>query len=347
MTIRLRTAFFITMGFLILWLLYLERAILTPFILAAIFAYIFNPLVNFLFNRIKVPRTLSVIIIYLLIIGAVVSGGLALSERIVKESSQLEKFISSLTKTAKLEINNLPEWVKPTAKETLSSFDRSKLIALSPSIFALFPQAISRIISFVIFLFSAFYFLKEGRNIVDKFLNFIPNNYRIEVEILIRKINAVLGGYLRGQLFLIFLMSTIFFIILSIFGVKFALILAVFSGIAEIVPFIGPIVATSLAGFVAFTSQSSNFGLTPFHTAIAIIVSYTLVRQIQDYFITPYVMGKITKLHPLIILFAVLAGGHLLGFFGLILAVPLAGIARVLIEFSFDKVRDQENPKKR
>lgn len=341
MTIRLRTAFFAILGLIILWFIYIEREILTPFVLAAIFAYIVNPLVNFLSRTVRLPRTLSVIIIYLSIVGLVVLGGVALSKRIIEESSQLQQFVSDLIKRAEIEINALPEWSKPALKETLSSLDRSKILALTPSLLALFPQAISRIVSFVIFLFSTFFFLKEGRAIIDKFLNFVPNDYKIEVEILIRKINSVLGGYLRGQIFMIILMSSVFFIILSVFNVKFALILAVFSGIAEIVPFIGPIVATTLAGFVTFTSQSSNFGLNPLQTTLAVVVAYIILRQIQDIFVIPFVMGKITKLHPLIVLFSVIAGGHLAGILGLILAVPIAGIVRILLEFSLDKINSR------
>lgn len=338
MTIRLRTLFILLVALIVLWFLYAEREILTPFVLAAIFSFLLNPLVDFLSDKLKIPRTLSVIFIYIILITAVVSGGYALGKRVIEESSQLDEFINGLVSTAYKEVNALPEWVKPTALDTLSSLDKSKLFVVTPSLISLFPQALSRIISFVIFLFSAFFFLKEGRNIVDRLLNQIPNPYKIEVEILLNKINAVLGGYLRGQIFMILLMSSVFYVILSAFNVKFALVIAIFSGIAEIVPFIGPIVATTVAGFTAYTSGATGFGFNVFQTALAVVVSYTVVRQIQDYFVIPYVMGKITKLHPLIILFAVLAGGHIMGLLGLILAVPLAAIVKILLDFSSDKV---------
>lgn len=333
------------LGFLILWFLYIERAILTPFVLAAIFAYIFNPFVSYLSNKLKLPRVLSVIVIYLLIVGVVVTGGIALTRRIVDESSQFESYIDNIVLGAKQQIDILPEWVKPTIKDAIFSIDKSKLLTFSPSILAFFPEVFSRLISFIIFLFSAFYFLKEGRSIIDRFLNFIPGNYRIEVEILLRKINSVLGGYLRGQLFVVFFMSTLFFIVLSVFNIKFALILAIFSGIAEIIPFIGPIIATTLAGIVAFTSGASSFGFNPLQTALAVVGSYIVVRQIGDLLVTPLVYAKVTKLHPLIILFAVLAGGHLLGFLGLILGVPIAATLRILLEYSFDRISSSERKK--
>lgn len=338
MTIRLRTLFIILVAVLILWVLYIEREILAPFILAGIFAYILNPFVDFLSNKLKIPRTLSVVIIYIFLITGLVSSGYALGKRVIEESSQLDKFVSNLVVTVRSEANNLPDWVKPSVLDTLSSLDKSKLFVVTPSIISIFPQALSRIITFVVFLFSAFFFLKEGRNITDRLLNQIPSPYKIEIEILLLKINAVLGGYLRGQIFMVLFMSSIFYLILSLFNVKFALVIAIFSGIAEIVPFIGPIVATTVAGLTSYTTLATGFGFNPFQTALGVVISYIVARQIQDYFIIPYVMGKITKLHPLIILFAVLAGGHTFGLLGLILAVPLAATIKILLDFSSDKV---------
>ena len=177
----------------------------------------------------------------------------------------------------------------------------------------------------------------------DKMLNFVPNDYKVEVDILIRKINSVLGGYLRGLIFLIFFVALALFISLTILGVKFALILAVFSGFAEIVPIIGPIVAASVAALAAFIGGGSNFGLAPLQMALAVIVVYTVVRQVQDYLVNPYVMGKITKLHPLIILFAVIAGQHIAGIVGLILAVPIAGVVKIIFEYSLDKINSERH----
>ena len=337
MTIRLRTAFFIALGIALIWFLYIERAILTPFILAAIFAYLFNPVVNFFSHKIKLPRTLSIIIIYALIITVVIAGSISLTKRIIDESSELTQYAVKLNAEAKHQINVLPYWIRPTVNDALYSFENYKMFS-SPTVFSFFPKAFTRILSLIIFLFSAFYFLKEGRMMKDKFLNLIPNEYKFDVEILLRKINVTLGSYLRGQIFLVLLVSATLFIVLSILGVKFALILAVFSGLAEIVPIIGPIVAASVAAIVAFVGGTSNFGLGSLQMAIAVIVVYTVVRQLQDYIVNPYFMGKITKLHPLVILFAVVAGEHTGGILGLILAVPIAGILKILLEFSLDKV---------
>lgn len=341
---RLRTIFLVVLGFLILWFLYLERAILTPFILAALFAYIFNPVVSFLSEKLKLPRVLSVIIIYLLIIGLFVSIGLTIGKRVGDESFELQGFIKSLAKTGQEEVQNLPPSFAPIASEAISSIRQSKFF--EPAfLFSLFPQAISGIVNFILFIFSGFLFLKEGRGIVDKFLNFLPNDYRVETEILLQKINRVLGGFLRGQLLLVLFVSIVYYVGLTLLGVKFALVLAILSGIAEIVPIIGPITSGAIVALVAYLGGSSNFGLSPLYMAGSVVVLYFATNQVQEYLIKPYVLGKITKLHPLIILFAVLAGGKLGGALGLILAVPIAAVVRILLEFSLDMISSSERKK--
>ncbi|HYM65539.1 MAG TPA: AI-2E family transporter [Candidatus Sulfotelmatobacter sp.] len=341
MTLRLRTLFFIITGSLLIWFLYIERAILTPFILAAIFAYIFNPIVNFFYHKLKLPRIVTVIAIYSIIISLVVFSGFAFSNRVVSESYLLRQEVYNISKTAKNQINYLPDWAKPTIVDTLSALEKTSNITY-PSIFTFAPKAFSRVLSLIIFLFAAFYFLKEGRNMIDKILNFVPGDYRVEVDILTRKINSILGSYLRGQIFLVFFVSSVLFIILTILGVKFSFILAVFSGFAEIVPIIGPIVATAVAALVAFVGGTTNFNLAPIQLSIAVIIVYFIVRQVQDYFVNPYIMGKITKLHPLVILFSVIAGEHIAGILGLILAVPIAGVIRIIFEYSLEKVSKLE-----
>ncbi|MBI2026068.1 MAG: AI-2E family transporter [Candidatus Levybacteria bacterium] len=341
MNIRLKFIFFLTIGFLLILFLYIQREILTPFIFAAIFAYILNPVVNILHKRLKVPRTISVIVIYTLIIGIIIGTIFVSYKRVIDESSQLKTQITTITKSAKTQINTLPQWVRPTLNDAVVSLEKSISVSV-PSVYSFVPQIFSRIITFIIFLFAAFYFLKEGGGMFDRLLNLVPNRYKIEVDILLKKINSVLGSYLRGQIFLVILVSFVLFICLTIIGVRYALILAIFSGFAEIVPIIGPIFAAGVAALVAYFGGNSNLGLDPLQTAIVVVIVYTVVRQIQDYLINPHVMGRITKLHPLIILFAVIAGEHVAGITGLLLAVPIAGILKITIEYSLELIEDRE-----
>lgn len=341
MVIRLKTAFIIILVIIVLGFIFLERTVLTPFIAAAIFAYIFNPIVNFFTHKIRLPRTISVVIIFGIIFSVFAVFAIFLTRGLLYESALLRETIDKFVLATRTEVNALPDYIRPTLYEGLNSIETSKL--WTTSLFQFFPRAVSGTISLFIFLFSSFYFLKEGRNFIDKSLLYIPHNYKVDVEIVLRKINSVLGGYLRGQVFMIFLVSTVLFVALSILGVKFALIIAIFSGIAEIVPIIGPIVATLVAVItVLISGGSANFTLNAIQTSVAVVAIYFVVRQSQDIFIIPHVMGRITKLHPLVILFAVLSGGHIAGILGLLLAVPIAGVIKILLEFFSDTITDRE-----
>lgn len=337
MTIRLRTAFFIFLAFFAAWFLYIERAVFTPFILGIIFAYIFNPVINFFYRYIKLPRTLSIVIVYLTIVSLFIFLGVTLTRQITNESSELKSFINKLPETTENQIDNLPSWIKPVAKDALSFLEKPKPIS-SVSVFNFFPKAITSIVVFFIFLFSGFYFLKDGRTMFNKLFNLAPNSYKSDLELLSFRINNVFRSYLRGQVFMVFLVSLTLYAALSVVGVKFALILAIFSGFTEIVPIIGPIFAGAVGASVALASNNLSFGLSNLQGAIVVILIYFIVRQIQDYFIAPGIMGRIVKLHPLIILFSVLAGQHIWGIMGVILAVPIAGVVRILLEFSIEKI---------
>ncbi len=339
---RLRTVLIIGILIALAFFVYLERAILTPFVFAAIFAYLFNPTVNFFDKKIKLPRSLSVILIFLVLISLFIAFIFFVGRALILESSEFRLSAASTILNARAEIDTLPPYVRPAFNEAIQSASSSDFLKAS-SIFTVFPRAVSGIIALLIFIVSSFYFLKDGKNIIEKLILFSPMKYKVELEILLRRINSVLGSYLRGQVFLIFIVSLILFIALSILGVKFALLISIFSGLAEIVPIIGPIVATVAAVIAVYLGGgSSNFPITPIQTSIIVIIIYFIVRQLQDYLITPHVMGRITKLHPFVVLFAVIAGGHLAGIMGLLLAVPVAAVLKILLEFGLDTLNDRD-----
>lgn len=344
MVIRLRTAFFVILGAIIVWFLYLERGILTPFIVAAIFAYIFNPIVSFLSSRIKLPRAVSVIIIWAIIISILSFGGYWFVKRAIAESVALRSFLRDWIPNARAQIYLLPEFARPTINEALSSLQKT-LIGSSISLFAIFPQAISGIISFFIFFISSIYFLHDGRNFFDKFLLAIPKEHRIDAEILLRKINVALGDYLRGQLLVILVSFSMFLVFFTVLGVRFSFILALISGFLEVIPLLGPYAAGALAVTVVLLTGASHFDLSPFQATLVVVIGSFLIRQVQDYLITPRIMGRVVRVHPLVVLFAIIAGGNVAGILGMILAVPTAAVVKVLLEYSMDKVNDASLPK--
>lgn len=341
MSVRNKFLFFLIIGVLAAWFLYAERAILSPFILAAVFAYLFNPIITFVSTKTKMPRTLTILIIYGILIGLFVIAMMQLSSQVFEESSELRIYATHMLQNAKTQLSGLPSWLRPTAYQLLTELQKSRLFTFfnTPSLFPFVSQAISRIVSFFIFLFSGYYFLKDGGKIFDSLLAHTSEKYRRDVQNLLDNTNTVLSRYLRGQVFLIALMGIVTYIALVIIGVKFAVSIAIFSGFAEIIPVVGPIIAGTVAVAVALLTGGEHFGLTSLDAAMLVVAVYFILRQLEDYFVIPHVMGSITKLPPFVIFFAVVAGGHIAGILGLILAVPVVAILRLLLEFFFVQLK--------
>lgn len=123
---------------------------------------------------------------------------------------------------------------------------------------------------------------------------------------------------------------------LTVLHIKFAFLLSLFTGFAELIPFIGPIAAALLAAVVTFFTSLAS-GTPPFITIIVLLLGYFVLRQFEDLLIIPVVLSRSVKLHPLIILFTTLLGGQLFGVVGLILGVPFVATYKVIIEYLFEK----------
>lgn len=334
---KMRTLGLILLGLIILWFLYLARAILTPFILAAIFAYILNPLISFVCQRSKLHRGLVIGLFYLLLFAFLGWVGTLFTKQIFTELKELGGESQILLRNAESSIAILPSWAQGYARDAIISI-REALTIEPAALLPIFSGAASRFFATITFLFASFYFLKDGARLVDGILLFFPGEHRLEAEVILRKINGILGSYLRGQLTLVLLMATLGFIIFSFLGVRFSLLLGLLIGLAEIVPMIGPIVAGVVVALVGMFDGLSRFGLPPFTDGLIIVGAYILLNQIENYIVVPQLMGRITNLHPLLIFFAVLAGGHLFGILGFILAVPVAASLRIILEYLLDKL---------
>ena len=314
------------------WFLYLDRGILTPFIVAGIFAYLCNPIVTLFMRVFRIHRTFAVMLLYLLFFLLLFLIGFTATKQLFVESVELQRYVSRLTIVTRKELATAPIWIRDAVNDTLVSIQTSEY--LSPRvIFILFPQAISRVLSFILFIVAGFFFLKDGRNMIDTVVGYVPKSYQKDTLEFLKRVNVILNSYLRGQLLLIAWVSGVLFIGLTILGVRFALLIAVFSGFAEIIPFIGPIVATIVAVIIVLITGSLNFSISALNGALIVMVLFTVVRQLQDYIVTPYVMQRVTNLHPLIILFAVLSGEHLFGILGLLLAIPVVATMKLFLEY--------------
>ncbi len=333
MTFAQRWGFFILAAIL----LYLARGIITPFILAAILAYIFSPLVDTIQERIHVPRALIILGLYVVFIVGLVLAVSLLSGRLSKEINDLGKqgpdIVSNAVQqfTGGSDITLLGATV--TAQQLADGINNSVHDFLQQPAGALnIARSVAEgLLNAVLMLLVMFYMLLDGKRLGAALLRFVPEDNRTRISSIAGNIHRVLGFYLRGQLLLIVLMSLVMFLILHfLFGLRYALPIAILSGFLEIIPLIGPAVAASVAAVVALATPSLGIG-----GAIWILVTYLIVRQLEDQVVMPLVVGRAVHLHPIVTTFAVLAGGSIAGLLGTLLAIPAAAAVNVVMNYVY------------
>lgn len=343
---RLRNIFYVTSLVLSVWFLYLVRSILTPFILAIIFAYIFNPLISLSEKKLRFPRTISILIVYIILIGSAIFIVDLFTRSIFGEFVSITTNFNNFLTSIKTELNTLPEWLSPYVADYIDFFSKNQPFGKSPSPIPLFSRAFFGVVNFFVFLFSSFFFLKDGGKMIDRLLLLVPSEYRVDASILLKRINNVLSKYLRGQMILIASMIIMLFLSFHFLGVKYALSISIFSSLFEIVPIIGPIAAGIVGTFIIIISGGiTAFEVNQLQTVLIVAIVYLVSRYLQDYLILPYVIGKVTKLHPLIILFSVLAGERIYGVIGVLLAVPTAATIKIVFGFILDKINEKNTVK--
>jgi predicted PurR-regulated permease PerM len=131
---------------------------------------------------------------------------------------------------------------------------------------------------------------------------------------------------------------------LTLLGVKYALVLAIAAGFLEVIPFVGPYTAAGSAMLVAMLQQTTPFGWPNWVLAVVVGIIYLVLRQMEDHLIIPNLVGHIVKLHPILVILSILAGGHLGGALGLLIAVPLAATVRIILAYLYSKLVDSPTP---
>jgi predicted PurR-regulated permease PerM len=316
-------------------LLWVARGVLPPFIIAVILAYVLNPLVDELSERSGAPRRLvafGVFLVVLLVVGGLLwlAGARLNSELRALERegpSIIESVVERLTGGANFDFLG----------QNISSRDLGRRLDLTLRDELGTPgQAIQAItvgfqllLALLLVFLSLAYMLMDGPNFLRYVLRFVPPEHRAQVERISNEIHRVLGRYLRGQLLLIVLMSVVTFSILEWgFHLPYALWIAILTGILEIIPLIGPITAGAIASTVGFAQGGAQ-------EAAALAIVYFVLRETEDQLVMPIVVGRAVHVHPLVTIFAVLAGERIGGVLGMILAVPLAAAIKVILDYAY------------
>lgn len=344
---RSRTTLFIYLLIIASIFAYLIRGVLTPFILAAIVAYALNPLVTAVEKKFKINRILAIVLLYVTVFAGLLYLLTWFGGKLAEEIKDIQLEAKDLRQLEEDAIALLPQWQLGGQVFGLQSLAQGALEGLHSgaaqlqfSFFSIFTSAISRVLQVLVFLVATYYFLKDGPRILGVVRNHFSKKHRSDIDELLLKINEVLGGYLRGQILLILIIGSTSSLALLVLGVPYALILGIITGFLELIPFIGPTTATVIAATIALVAGSNNFGLDPITLALVVVFIYFAIQQVENYFIVPQLMGRLTKIHPLMVIFSVLAGGAIAGPVGFILGVPVAASGKILLEYFWERTED-------
>lgn len=322
--------------------------VMTPFVAAAITAYLFNPLIRWMSQRTRVSRAVWIIVLYILIGTLLSSLFRSVGPMIGMQYHDLRRQLPTIIGTISQQLGSYQTIViggfvldMTPIERPLLDFVAELSRAVSSEVPHLFFTAIESVLLFVTYLIVTFYFLLQADQIVDHIYSLVPAPYRAEIRGLGAQIDAILSGYIRGTLLLIPIMSILTFIALSILGIRYALVIAIASGVLEIIPLIGPWSAAGIAMAMALFQATTPFGWEHWVLALVVGVTYFVLRMFEDNVIIPQVVGHAVHLHPVLVLFAILAGGAIGGPFGLLVAIPTVAIIRLLLRYLYRKLIDE------
>ncbi|SDH57986.1 Predicted PurR-regulated permease PerM [Alteribacillus persepolensis] len=294
--------------------------VLLPFIIAAFIAYLLHPLIDVLQKR-RIPRSLSILLVYVIFFGG---GAWIIWYFSPVLYQQMEKFLHYLPEYMDQlyafisHLHHQMETLPPALHESLESAFQQMEDKAENTINGMINKwrdIIDVIVLLLLLPFLVFYLLKDIEAIERMIKRLVPGKWQDEGELLAEAVDEALGDYIRGQFMVAGAVGILSALGLWLIDIPNAVLLGLFIGITDIIPYFGPVIG-ALPAVLAAAAVSTGKMVT---TIILIFV----IQQIEGNFLSPYVVGRNVHLHPLIIVFALLLGFELAGFIGLLIAVPI------------------------
>lgn len=325
------------------------KPILTPFILAVGLVYLFRPAVVY-FDKRGLPRILSIIVVYLVFfvllslffvyfVPLISSQLYEFGRNIPNYFSRLVKEINYLqSRYSRLEV---PSWMEQVTNQTAGNL-RDFLIRFASRLPSLGINVVSSLFTnvfyFVLSFLLGFYLLKDYEAIKETVYQLIPITWRSHGKTLLSRVSGVVRGFIVGQVLVSLSVGVLCTLVLLILGVDYALLIGLITGVLNIIPYFGPLVGAVLAGLVALFKSP--------WLALWAVLAMILVQQIDSLFISPNIMSYQVRLHPVLIVFSLLAGGLVWGAMGMLLSIPIAAALKAIVYYFLEESNRSKEEKK-
>ncbi|GAB2670731.1 AI-2E family transporter [Arenimonas aestuarii] len=324
-------------------LVWLLSPILTPFVISALLAWLGEPLVSKI-ERSGRSRTAAVMLVFTLMTLALALAVLLLVPLI---ESQVSKFIDWLPRFGQWLTGTAVPWAESRFNMELSGYvDPSQLIELfkqhwrqaggvAATVMGELSKSGMALISWLVNLalipVVTFYFMRDGSAMLARVQELLPRPVEPTVTKLARESDQVLGGFIRGQLSVMIALGTIYAVGLTAVGVDLGILIGLVAGLVSFVPYLGAIVGLG-AAVIATLVQHGDL----MHLALVLGV-FGMGQLLESFWLTPWLVGDKIGLHPVAVIFAIMAGGQLFGFLGVLLALPVAAVAVVVGRYLYER----------
>lgn len=328
----------------VLTLMWLLAPILTPFAVAALLGWLGDPLVDRL-ERTRLSRPMAVTLVF----GSMV---LVLTLAVVLLVPMIERQISTLAESLpKLQswfYGVAIPWLEGRTGIALGSWtDPQRLILLlrehwkeAGGMAASFFSYVSRsgfalvtwALNLVLVPFLTFYFLRDWDKLVHRVAALVPRDHIDTVTRLARESSDVLGAFMRGQFLVMVAQGAFYAVFMTVVGLRLGLLIGMIAGLISFVPYLGATVGLLLGVVAAFLQPDGGLTL-----ALLVVAVFTAGQLLESYVLTPRIVGDRIGLHPVAIIFAIMAGGQLFGFLGMLVALPVAAVANVLLRYANER----------
>ena len=313
------------------------QGVLPPLIIVIILAYLFNPAADFISRRLHIPWTISVTLVYamvvLVLLGLLTLGGVGVVQQVQNLITLIQNSIQNIPAMLQdISGREIPigPFTLDLRKVDLSVLGNQLIGIIEPmlgSTGAMVGTIASGAVNFlgwtVFVLLVSYFVLAESDGLWRGILQFNIPGYEHDITHLGRQLAHIWNAFLRGQIIVMALAAAIYTVMLSLMGVSYALGLALLAGLARFVPYVGPFILWTILWLVSYFQGYKLFGLTPWVYALIVVALAWMIDMITDNIVMPRIMASALKVHPAAVLVAAIVGLDLLGILGVIIAAPM------------------------
>lgn len=314
----------------------------SPVILGFILAWMLYPVIKWLQDK-RINKWIAIFLVYLVIFAIFALLILVLIPMFIKQlqglSNEIPIVVDTLNKWLKSFLSIFEGFINPydtkaMINNTVSDWITGLTRRAPEAAYTTLSVGFSIIFGTVVTILISFYILADYKNIVRWFKGLIPNRFKNDTFKLLNSLNTEFYGYVRGIVIIMAILFVISFLTFSMLGLRGAVLLALLVAITEIVPIFGPLFAGIIVVIIAMSDSLTK--------GVIVLVAMVIIQQIEENVLQPLIMGKVMRLHPVVVIASLLIAGYFFGIIGMIFAIPAAVLIRTLIIFALAKKQEQE-----